>query len=351
MNKANMRFLEGQLSRLMGAAAWVAVVTTSWGNTDSRPPFEEVSGLVRSNLVGATAQEIDWLAVEGLLSELSPRVVLVDKASDTDAVSLAGPAIKQAQIFRNNIGYIQFGTIGPGASEAVGLAYGGLDATNRLSGLVLDLRDVTGDDYAAALEVANLFLMQEVPLLNWGDGLKSSHPKEDAIIVPVAVLVNGNTGGSAEALAGMLRQSGVALLFGERTSGTAGVKRDFPLSTGQILKITVSNVQLGDARLISVDGLKPDVEVDVSAALLAAKAGTADRLIASGDGSNATNSTSPKRLRMDEADLVRRWRGEMLSESDLEMPPLVDGPERHDPVLVRALDLMDGLAILRSWQN
>ena len=63
-------------------------------------------------------------------------------------------------------------------------------ATNKLEGVVLDLRYAAGDDYASAAATAELFIKKEQPLLDWGTGMVRSKDKSDAISVPVAVLVN-----------------------------------------------------------------------------------------------------------------------------------------------------------------
>ncbi|MCU0771162.1 MAG: S41 family peptidase [Verrucomicrobia bacterium] len=313
------------------------------------PTFREVSGLVRSNLAGADLDELDRLAVAGFLAELGPRVVLLDAADELKAgAAVAG--VLEARVYRGSVGYVRLGGMDAATGDLLWERYQALTVSNRLSGLVLDLRAAGGSDYAAALRVADLFLTQEVPLLNWGEGLKRSRAKDQAITLPVAVLMNRETAGGAEALAGMLRQSGVALLIGGRTAGTAGIQRAFPLSNGQFLNITVANIQLGDARMLTADGLKPDVEVAVDAAReVAWLNGQPAGDVGDSAGPGPTSEHSP--LRMNEADLVRRWRGEMLSAEESPVAGPENGLETRDPVLVRALDLMDGLAILRSWQK
>lgn len=340
------------LSVLAAIAMGLCVVSIGPNAIADLPPsFDEVSGLIRSNLAGTTAEQLDQMAVDGLLKELNPRVALVDHEQD----SIHGGRLSrvvEARVYRENVGYLRLARIADGTSDQLLTRLQDLKNTNQLSGLVVDLRMATGDDYAAALRVADLFLSQEVPLLNWGEGLKSSSEKTDAITLPVAMLVNGQTGGGAEAVAAMLRQSGVALLIGAQTEGTAGIQRAFELTNGQFLKITVANIQLGNAQLLSTTGIKPDVAVEVSpeheAALLNGEGELAEDEGSEGD---IEMNGSPTRTRMNEADLVRRWRGEMLSDEDLGGPDPEDGPETRDPALLRALDLMDGLAILRSWQK
>jgi len=333
-------------------SAVLALLVCGWAASRAvaapAPSFEEVSGLVRSNLAGATPEMLDGLAVDGFLKELAPRVVLVDSA-DARVRSEGSTNVTGTRVYRSTVGYIDLGDLAPEGGTAVRSAYEALAGSNRLTGLVLDLRESGGDDYAAALGVVNEFLSSEVPLVNWGDGLKRSTEKPSAIVLPVVALIGEGTGGAGEALAAMLRQSGVALLIGRTTAGTAGIQQAFPLDNGQFLRITVANIQLGDAQVLTPSGLKPDVTVQARAATEPDGASGAGAAIptAEGDGTNSI----VMRSRLNEADLVRRWRGEIISETEVSGTASGDLSETRDPVLLRALDLMEGLAILRSWQK
>ena len=140
-----------------------------------------------------------------------------------------------------------------------------LGATNKLDGVILDLRYAAGDDYASAAATAELFVKKEQPLLNWGNGMVRSKDKSDAISLPVAVLVNRQTAGAAEALAAVLRETGAGLILGSRTAGQAMIAQEFPLKNGERLRIATAPIQLGDGSTLSEQGLKPDIAVEVAA--------------------------------------------------------------------------------------
>lgn len=321
---------------------------------ESMPSFDEVADLVRSNLAGASAVEIDRLAVAGLLKELAPRVTLVGTNEEVHP-SLPLPGVLECTIYRESVGYWRLGRLDSGTASQFRDQYRSVRATNTLSGLVLDLRSAGGNDYDAAAAIADLFHSEEMPLMNWGEGLKRSTQKDDAIPLPVAVLLGGETGGSAEALAAVLKETGVALLIGSSTAGTAGVQQSFPLSGGGFLRITVGNIQLGlSAQILPMTGLQPDVVV-------AEEPPRGQTLLIAGNGTLSSNrepdavaeSVSPVRSssRMNEADLVRHWRGERVDPDDDEPSEQDLVAQLNDPALQRAIDLMEGLAILRSWQR
>ena len=132
--------------------------------------------------------------------------------------------------------------------------------------MILDLRYAAGDDYAAAAATAELFIKKEQPLLDWGTGMVRSKDKSDAISLPVAVLVNRQTAGAAEALAAVLRETGSGLILGDRTAGQAMIAQEFPLKNGERLRIATAPIQLGDGSALSEQGLKPDITVEVTPA-------------------------------------------------------------------------------------
>src|SRR5207249_12336882 len=134
---------------------------------------------------------------------------------------------------------------------------------SKLKGVVLDLRFSAGDDYQSAAAVADLFIPKEHPLLDWGSGVVKSRNKEDAIRIPVAVLVNRDTAGAAEALAAVLRETGTGLILGGKTAGQAMIAQEFPLKNGDRLRIATAPVQLGDGSALSAEGVKPDIAVEV----------------------------------------------------------------------------------------
>jgi hypothetical protein len=227
-----------------------------------------------------------------------------------------------------------------------------------LKGLVIDLRFAEGQDFAAAVAVADLFVAKARPLLDWGSGIAKSTEKQDAMRLPVAVLINHETTGAAEALAAVLRDAGAALLLGGPTAGAVMVMQEYPLPDGQRLRIASTPVKLGDGTALSPQGVKPDIEVRVSLEderihLRDAYGLVARPVVRSGAISNAPAGTNAvnRRPRITEADLVRERReGRSLEDftpaRDREPPK----PQITDPTLARAVDLLKGLAVVRRSQ-
>ncbi len=352
----------GLISSLAGFLAFIANPGGLTAATNATPDFKEVYDLIRAHSAGVSDAELNRAAVQGLLTALSPRVSLAADGAATNAPA-ATPLLSQTNLLDGGIVYLRAGSVRGGLAEAVGGNWRRLGATNKLGGLVLDLRYADGDDYAAAAAVADLFAGKAQPLLNWGNGMVSSHEKGDAFREPVAVLVNRETARAAEALAALLRQTGAGLILGGRTAGAAMVMLDYPLKDGERLRIAAAPITLGDGSALPAEGVKPDIEVAVrpederayyaDAFVVLAKTGLpAGAKPLPADQTNRTNAAA-RHGRMNEAELVREHKEgvERDADADAGTPPPQTAeaakPVVNDPALARALDLLKGLAVVR----
>jgi hypothetical protein len=331
-----------------------AQVSASETNSPPAPPFSDIYSLVRSNLAGATDAQLNQAAVLGFLSRLQPEVSLVTNGMK-ESNGTSAPLLTRTTVFDGAYAYLRVGRVAPDLAKALRTSLDGLRATNKLKGLILDLRFAGGDDYGAAAEAADVFTNTEQPLLQWGDHATRSSPKDTPIDLPDIVLVNGSTTGAAEALAAALRSATGAVLIGGQTAGRAYLFKEFPLSNGQVLRIAGGSIATGDGQRLSSKGLTPDIRVHVSPQ--DEKAFLQDPYRASGPSvalgkANTNNllaeqSTNRPRRRLNEAELVRMQRDG--TDPDAEPPLVTAGPAAapviSDPALSRALDLLKGLAL------
>jgi hypothetical protein len=338
----------------------LAVLLTLAGEVSSpaagtnAPDFQEVYDLIRQHASGLSPEDLNRAAVQGLVNALGSRVSL----GTNDAPADAGEKklVAETILFDGNIAYLRITRVADGLAKAISSSYDQVKATNKVNGIVLDLRYAGGSDYKAAAEAVDLFVSKSQPLLNSGNGVVSSHEKANAISVPVAVLVNHQTAAASEAFAAMAREIGAGLVLGSRTAGSAVVMEDFPLKNGEHLRIGSTPVMLGDGTPLSAKGLKPDIDVTVSEQ--AERDFYADAfLVVSNkpDGSSNTNeasATNQTRVRINEAELVRERRaGESPNEMIAKRPPEPQAPVVSDPALARALDLLKGLAVVRESKS
>jgi peptidase S41-like protein len=347
------------LALVLLPAGW-AVLSPLRAAADTEPlQFQEVYDLLKANLAGTTEPELNRAAVRGLLEQLAGKVTVVGETSRAGSAP-SQPAPVTASIFDGKFGYVRLSRLTPDTDREFGAALEGLRGTNSLKGLVLDVRFAGGQEYEAAVALADRFLAGDQPLVDWGEGWKKSKGRNDAIALPLAILVNRQTSGAAEVLAGILRYRDVGLLIGTNTAGQASMAKEFTLKTGQRLRVAIAPVKVADGQELPFTGIKPDIEVEVNADDELAWYDDAFKSIkASRSGSVSTNDTAsagtnrPARGRINEAYLVRMSREGQNPERE---PAAVPAPPRsgdvpplvNDPVLGRALDLLKGLAVVQA---
>jgi hypothetical protein len=327
--------------------------------TNPAPDFKEVCDLLRTNLTGATDDNLNRAAIEGLLSRFPGKVSLVGGAADGSAIPQGGTALSKSAVLENDVVYLRIGRVAGNLANELSAAYRALTNTNKVSGIVLDLRFVVGDDTASAQATANLFASKKI------------------VAGSLVVLVNGETRGAAETLAAALRHAGAGLIIGSPTAGEAATFKEFPLRNGERLRIATMPVKSGHGPAIPSGGLQPDIAVAVSAD---DERAFWENPYASPAQNNspgvATNNLLPFVDRISEADLVLQKQNEgkhtgALHMLDMDLPgagsiykPVNGGntnenssstraaepqkPVIHDPVLARAVDLIKGLAVVHQ---
>jgi C-terminal processing protease CtpA/Prc len=335
---------------LAGLIAFTSSIPLRAATTNASPDFQEIYDLIRQHAAGVSTDELNRAAVQGILTALGPKVAM---GTNNASANTSTNPIAEVMLFDGDIAYLRITRVDDGLAKAINAAYERVKTTNKVSGIVLDLRYAGGSDYRAAADAADLFVSKNQPLLNWGEGVVMSHEKNGSIRVPVGVLVNHETSGAAEALAAVVRETGAGLILGSRTAGDAMVMQDFTLKNGEHLRIGSAPVTIGNGKALSSQGITPDIDVTVSEA--AERAYYADAFLVVSNkaaGNTATNQpsgTNQTRVRFNEAELVREHRaGESPDEQTAKRPPEPQVPVVSDPALARALDLLKGLAVVRQ---
>jgi hypothetical protein len=210
-----------------------------------------------------TNQEINQAAVEGLLSRLGPGASLQTKAQ-TEKPAPGRP-------FRSELIQTQFGYLRLGSFTQSGLPQ--LDETlnnfrNRgVTGLIVDLRTMEpGSDFRLAADILSRFVPKGKVLFTLvepkgGEAQAFTSSQEPIFTGPIAVLVSQDNAGSAEAIAGTLRDQLHALVIGQKTSGRAVEYEQYPIGNDLLLTVAVKELAIPGAPLIFPKGLSPDIAV------------------------------------------------------------------------------------------
>ncbi|MBA4146765.1 MAG: hypothetical protein H0X66_01525 [Verrucomicrobia bacterium] len=352
----NIVFLRRLQKQIFILSLTFAATFCALAQANQTPSFEAVYKLLQENVTGLSSEELNAAVLRGLLSELEGQVSLVTNAAAE--VSAGSNLVSKTAIFEKSFAYLRIARIESGLSEKIAEQYKQLTGTNKFKGVILDLRFAAGDDYSAAAKTADLFISTEQPLIHWGENSLSASAKTMAISVPCAILINSRTRGAAEALAAALRETRVGLLIGANTAGQASVFKEFPFADGQVLRIASSPVKVGKNKVLDANGLKPDIQLEISLANERAYLQDPYQIISRPVdqvsltlNTNETPSIEPNRPRINEAELVRRKReGLSTDEEFLDQQPgnAVEIRVIRDPALARALDLLKGLALIKA---
>ena len=142
----------------------------------------------------------------------------------------------------------------------------------RLTGIILDLRDNPGGVLDEALGAASQFLSGgNVVLEKNGKGDVKPVPVKPGGLapgIPLVVLINGGSASGAEIVAGALKDAQRAKLVGERTFGAGTLLQEFGLSDGSAMLLAISEWITPAGHVIWHKGITPDVEVSLPASVI-----------------------------------------------------------------------------------
>lgn len=139
-----------------------------------------------------------------------------------------------------------------------------------IRGLVLDLRDVSDDDYGAAVKLADAFLDGGVIARRVsrqpGEVVKDHHARPGSLLrgKAIAVLVNAGTMGAAEVVAAALQDNRRATVVGRTTAGQASTRTLTPLDPkGErgFLLMQTARYHTPNGRPLDKTGVEPDIKL------------------------------------------------------------------------------------------
>ncbi|MGV3773578.1 MAG: S41 family peptidase, partial [Verrucomicrobiales bacterium] len=248
-----------------GAICLLPALSGSLGAaTTNELKFDEVFSLIKSNATELSPSELESRAAAALIKEFSARVQFATP-EPTNGVSNATNLISRTAVYNEDYGYLRIKSVETGVAAAFKTNYQTLQSTNKVKGLILDLRFSSGQDYGEAAKLADAFLTTAKPLLKVGETNLQSSSKSatEAIQLPLVVLVNQETIGAAEAFAAIVRQNELGILIGSPTAGQARIFEEYTLSTGQKLRIGRAPVALAGGKELASKVI-PDILAPVT---------------------------------------------------------------------------------------
>lgn len=136
-------------------------------------------------------------------------------------------------------------------------------------GLIIDLRNNPGGFLETAVQLSGYWIDgKTVVIEEFGDGKRdpySSTTKPSLKDMKTIVLVDGGSASASEIVAGALQDYGKATLVGKKTFGKGSVQDLQQLKDGSAIKLTIAKWLTPLGRSINEEGIKPDVEVEITA--------------------------------------------------------------------------------------
>jgi carboxyl-terminal processing protease len=135
--------------------------------------------------------------------------------------------------------------------------------------LILDLRGNPGGLFKSAVHVAELFLPEGVIVVSQSHALpkRLSGPirseSMNPLLMPMVVLIDGDTASAAEVLAGALKDNGRAKLIGQTTFGKGSIQCVIPLEKPPFdrmpggIRMTVARLLSPNWQPFSIKGIQP----------------------------------------------------------------------------------------------
>lgn len=169
--------------------------------------------------------------------------------------SIQLPYLPYYGLQENGVGYINLNAFTVNSARDVRRAF--LDMRRRgMKGLVLDLRNNGGGSLQEAVDIVNMFVPKGIVLVQTrGKMTRVNKDYKTTVepidtLMPIVVLVNGNTASSSEITAGSLQDLDRAVVLGTRTYGKGLVQMPMDLPYNGQMKLTTSKYYIPSGRCI-----------------------------------------------------------------------------------------------------
>lgn len=193
-----------------------------------------------------------------------------EKTSETRVVKLTRSAIQTpvtgtTETWPQGIGYLKINGLYTNSGAVIVEQLNTWRGTNCF-GAILDIRGADGIDLESVVEIGSLFAHAGDTLFILRDGRNTAvaayqAKAGQAMDKPIMVLIDHNTSGAAEVLAGLLSACKGIMLIGTPTCGDDRLREVIPLSNDRVLYIATRRIELSKGPAYYQKGVTPHVRV------------------------------------------------------------------------------------------
>ena len=236
-------------------------------------PGDLITHLDGNPVQGMTLPE----AVEKMRGPVNSEITLRIRRAGKDPfdVKLVRATIKiqsvRSHLEDGNIGYIRITSFNEQTDVGLENAMKSLkqQASNKLVGIVLDLRNNPGGLLDQTVAVSDAFLDKGEIVSTRGrrpdDAQRyNAHPGDITGGLPAVVLINSGSASASEIVAGALKDHHRAILMGTRSFGKGSVQTIIPLPGHGAMRLTTARYYTPSGRSIQAKGIEPDIVVEAA---------------------------------------------------------------------------------------
>lgn len=174
----------------------------------------------------------------------------------------------KTEIKNDDILYIRISSFTEDNDKSIKKAYN--DAVkklgDKLSGIIIDVRNNPGGLLDQAVAVSDLFLdkgeIVSTRARNEQENVKySAHEGDISDGLPIVVMINEGSASASEIVAGALQDHHRAIILGEKSFGKGSVQTVIPLGDFGAMRLTTARYYTPSGRSIQAKGIEPDIEV------------------------------------------------------------------------------------------
>lgn len=165
------------------------------------------------------------------------------------------PSITYADYVADGVGYIRHADFTDKCYEDMRAAILSLQSKGELKGLVLDYRNNGGGLLQSAVKVLSLFVpkgTKVVEMRGRNGVMETLHTQYEPLLplIPIVVLINGNSASAAEIVAGAIQDLDRGVVVGQRSFGKGLVQSTLPLGYNAYAKVTTAKYYIPSGRCI-----------------------------------------------------------------------------------------------------
>lgn len=177
---------------------------------------------------------------------------------------LVNPPAVQEQMLADNVGYIKALALTKGKAQDIAAKVKSLQGKGAKK-LILDLRNDSEGNEDEGVAVANLFLNKGLIATLQGQKYEkvtyNADPQKKITDLPLAVLVNRGTFGSAEIVAAAVLDNQRGDVVGDKTFGEGSVQKVIEVPDGSALILSVAKYYTPNGKVIQDTGITPNIQV------------------------------------------------------------------------------------------